>query len=143
MPKTLTLCTAVLLVGTLAACGEPTPDATFPPAGGDPPGTAEKLSLGAGSGKSDAGPYQSAVNCAAAIGIVTDLARRMSLAESQNQLTMLAKAADIYRRRAEGAADSGSQGAAAAIAKVTRAKRDDTSAQAQLAMACVRNLAEG
>lgn len=142
MSRPLSRWIVLLLAGFLSACGDPTPEAQFPPAGGDPPGTAAKLSLGATQVDKDVGPYQSAVRCSAAIGVVAQFARRMSLADSQDQLKLLDKAADVYRRRAEaaGATGGGSSPVVAAISQATQAVRDDPGAQAQLAMACVRNL---
>lgn len=107
-----------------------------------PPGAAAALSILGATGSPSADPFTGAVNCAVAIQVTSELAAGVAALGSAEG-DMLRQAETVFRRRAADAASEVGRTAAevpAAIEQRALQVQDSPATQAQLAMACLREL---
>lgn len=137
----LLLAPCVMAVG-LSACSSGQDAATRPGSeSNDPPGAALPLSIGGQAAEEGDGLFEIAVNCAAALDQTAERLAQMSSNPQSREIALLGRAEDHFEARAEGARSSDPEivgSTAAAIARRRNEKADDTTEQAQLAIACLR-----
>jgi hypothetical protein len=133
---------AIALMLFTSACSRRSDVIAMRPQGSDPPEVAAALSLGGRLSQDPAGKYQSAINCSSALRLTADRLAPMAGGSASQAIDAVKRAAGYYRDRALQSEPSGRTGASvdSAIAQQLRDKRDDTAAQAQLALACLRAL---
>lgn len=133
-----------LALGTLllGGCSDgPAPMAQSDDAKADPPGAALPLSIG-GQVQAEGGDTRDvAINCAVALGITAERLATMSSNPRSAEILLIGQARDYFasQSNAETAADENAAGSAeAAIARRRSEKSNETTEQAQLAIACLR-----
>lgn len=106
-----------------------------------PQGTATVLSVTGPMALPEAEPFETAVNCAAAIHVTTQMISQMPVGVDARQIELLRQAERIYRERAAEVsnADARESGPAAIEQRLSEVQSRAQS-QAQLAVNCVRNL---
>ncbi|MEM8724879.1 MAG: hypothetical protein AAGE86_05070 [Pseudomonadota bacterium] len=107
----------------------------------DPPGAALPLSIGGKAAQEGEGLFEIAVNCAAAIDLTAERLAQMSSNPQTREIALLGRAEDHFEARAEDARADASEvvgSVEAAIARRRSEKADETTEQAQLAIACLR-----
>lgn len=136
--RILTVC---LICTALAGCGSsPKREDAAGASPSDPPGVAEKLSLGGQAQAEPAGSYQGAVNCAVALRVTTRTLQTMSTGEGTEEMRLIAGAAETYRKRALAAVSASERRVTADISRGLQQNESDPGRQAQLAIACLRAL---
>lgn len=107
-----------------------------------PPGAAAALSMTGATALPAGSPFETAVNCAAAIRVTGQMISSMSAGAAEAGKT-LQQAEALYLRKAKAVEKDGSrkqQEASAAIENKVQQVQDAPRAQAQLAVTCLRNL---
>jgi hypothetical protein len=99
-----------------------------------PPGAAQALSITGSTSLLEAGQEMTAVNCAVAIHVTSNLLRGMAQGTGQAEQTALQQAEVIFRQRA-----SATHSAAAIEEQIERAQEAPHS-QAQLAVVCLKQI---
>ena len=134
------------LTMTLAACsGETAPRADEREAVSDPPGAAAALSLGGRVSSEGDSEFDVAVNCAAALRITARTLTQMTTGAQSQEIGMINRTADVFEQRAvEQSTSSDASGATteAAIERRITEETESTGEQAQLAIACLRQMEE-
>ena len=111
--------------------------------GEDPAGAALPLSIGGRVADEEGGPYESAVNCAAALDITGESLMQRTNNTSSAEIQLLKRAEAHFKARAEQTrAADGESTSTVAIARRRSEKANDTSQQAQLAIACLRRFGD-
>jgi hypothetical protein len=139
---------AVLLLALLSGCGSTSGSAT--PGGNAEPATVRDYPRGAaavlsvvGSGarppEAATSPFDAATNCVVALRTVRTLLSRLPERPSSQQMQMLDRAEKAYLDRAQTAAGDAVR-AADEIEQKLDGAQDAPTAQAQLALACVKDL---
>ena len=111
----------------------------------DPPGAALPLSIGGQAAAEGEGLFDISVNCAAALDLTAERLAQMSSNPRSQEIALLGRAEDHFEARAEDAkaADAEIIGSTtAAIARRRNEKADETTEQAQLAIACLRRFGD-
>jgi len=111
----------------------------------DPPGAALPLSIGGQAAAEGEGLFDISVNCAAALDLTAERLAQMSSNPRSREIALLGRAEDHFEARADDAkaADSEIAGSTeAAIARRRNEKADETTEQAQLAIACLRRFGD-
>lgn len=106
----------------------------------DPPGVAEKLSLGGKAQTEPAGSYQGAVNCVVALRVTARTLQSMSTGNQAREMGLIAVAEKNFRDRALAAEGVSERQIATDIERGIQQNATDPGRQAQLAIACLRTL---
>lgn len=135
----------IVLFG-VAACSSGGSSTEAPTAAeSDPPGAALPLSIGGQAAAEGEGLFEIAVNCAAALDLTAERLAQMSSNPRSREIALLGRAEDHFEARAEDARaeDSDVVGSTeAAIARRRNEKVEETTEQAQLAIACLRRFGD-
>ena len=129
----------------LAGCSAPSGTQVEAAAPDNPPGAALPLSLG---GRAEAGgddPFTVAVNCAAALSLTAERLAQMANDPASQEIALLGRAQRHFQSRAENARESSEAGTgsvAAAVGRRREEKAQETTQQAQLAIACLRRFGD-
>lgn len=99
------------------------------------------LSIGREATEEGDGLFEIAVHCAAALDLTAERLAQMSDNPQSREIALLGRAEDHFEARAEDAKATATDvvgSTAAAIARRRNEKADETTEQAQLAIACLR-----
>lgn len=139
-----TLAATLSLTLMLAACsGETSEGADDRETVSDPPGAAAALSLGGRVSSEGDGEFDIAVNCAAALRITSMTLAQMTSGPASQEIQMIKRTASMFEERADeqrasnGASDAPTQ---AVIERRIAEKSESAGEQAQLAIACLRQM---
>ncbi|MXP10897.1 hypothetical protein [Pseudoblastomonas halimionae] len=126
----------------LAGCSsEPAPASDRAEPASAPAGTARLLSLGSHLVEEGGTSAELAFNCAVALRVTEVAVAPLTTAANADQMELIKRASEIYTRRAVGTeAGRTEREVTTDIARQTRAKMDEKSEQAQLAIVCLRGL---
>ncbi|MEM9500335.1 MAG: hypothetical protein AAF941_00685 [Pseudomonadota bacterium] len=111
----------------------------------DPPGAALPLSIGGRAAAEGESVFEISVNCAAALDLTAERLAQMVTNSASDEIALLGRAKNHFEARAEDAGASDPEiitSPAAAIARRRNEKIDETSEQAQLAIACLRQFGD-
>ena len=111
----------------------------------DPRGSALPLSIGGQAAAEGEGLFEISVNCAAALDLTAERLAQMSSNPRSREIALLGRAEDHFEARAEDAREQDTDvigSTEAAIARRRNEKLDDTTEQAQLAIACLRRFGD-
>jgi S-formylglutathione hydrolase FrmB len=139
------LCLAIVCWLAAACSADPrsqTPDIAA--AATDPPGAALPLSIGGQVESEGDSANDAAINCAAALDQTAQRLASMTADARSSEIAIIRQAEDFFAAEAETQAEAqGMPGSVdAAIARRKREKADEATAQAQLAIACLRRYGE-
>ncbi len=142
--RTFLVFSVVLLGASACSSGGSSPEA--PSASeSDPPGAALPLSIGGQAAAEGEGLFEISVNCAAALDLTAERLAQMSSNPRSREIALLGRAEDHFEARADDARaqDSDVIGSTeAAIARRRSEKAEETTEQAQLAIACLRRFGD-
>ncbi len=111
----------------------------------DPPGAALPLSIGGQAAAEGEGLFDISVNCAAALDLTAGRLAQMSSNPRSQEIALLGRAEEHFESRAEEAKATDPEvvgSTTAAIARRRNEKADETTEQAQLAIACLRRFGD-
>lgn len=134
----------LVAAAALSACGSDAPDRSVAVGAdaADPPGAALPLSIGNAAGEEGADAFAAAVNCAAALDLTGERLATMAAGGASREIDLISRAKDYFTAQAGGAVADNVTSPEAAIARRKREKAGETTAQAQLAIACLRRFGD-
>lgn len=115
------------------------------PESDDPPRAALPLSIGGRAAAEGESVFEISVNCAAALDLTAERLAQMVTNPASDEIALLGRAEDHFEARAEDASANDPEiitSPTAAIARRRNEKIDQTSEQAQLAIACLRRFGD-
>lgn len=141
-----TLVATLSLAMTLAACsGEADQGVDDRETVSDPPGAAAALSLGGRVSSEGDSEFDIAVNCAAALRITSKTLAQMTSGPESQEIQMIDRTASVFEEKANqqrGADDGSGASTRAVIERRITEKSESAGEQAQLAIACLRQMEE-